>query len=462
MEKITFNCTKPKKNGLIRVRYRLREGRMVQLCHRSDIEASLLDLEKFNPDGTTKPRIQVYSSDLAVALKEEYNIMVKAYAVIKNKGLDRTSAVFEQVISEIKNPVELVRAEKEDIVARLRRYAAAYYRDGLIGKDREKHIYVVADKLERYLIIYGIRNISAEEFNLDRLMEFREFVFNEYKYVIEYENIYKDVKDPNKPTHRLSKNTVSTQLKILSSFFSALEDQDEIDKSPFHRMSKERRKTLFRTMYGEPFFLRKEELLKIIRTNVAPTLQDTKDAFVVQCAFGCRVSDLALMTMNTIAVSEEGIPFVHYFPKKENGTREASEEVKTPIVRYAFDIIMRTGFSFPIVKNVSGKDGYNARIKALLQQCKINRQISKYNEATNQNEYVPLYRESTSKLARKTHIDLMSKIQIDLYASGLHKEGSSAVKRYTHQEIRDQFALLNLAFDQRPYYVNEDLTIKKQ
>ena len=66
---------------------------------------------------------------------------------------------------------------------------------------------------------------------------------------------------------------------------------------------------------------------------------------------------------------------------------------------------------------------------------------------------------ASSKLARKTHVDMMSKVQVDQYASGLHKVGSSAVKRYTMMELKDRFTLMNAAFGQKPYKVDEELNI---
>ena len=53
----------------------------------------------------------------------------------------------------------------------------------------------------------------------------------------------------------------------------------------------------------------------------------------------------------------------------------------------------------------------------------------------------------------------MTKVQVDLYASGLHKQGSAAVNRYTHMELKDRFALMNAAFEQEAYKVNEQLVI---
>ena len=99
------------------------------------------------------------------------------------------------------------------------------------------------------------------------------------------------------------------------------------------------------------------------------------------------------------------------------------------------------------------------RIKYLLSVCKIDRPVPQYNEETRQNDYIPLHSVGRSKLARKTHVDMLNKVQIDLYASGLHKAGSTAVRRYTAMELKDRFALMNAAFDQSPYKVNKKLEV---
>ena len=234
-----------------------------------------------------------------------------------------------------------------------------------------------------------------------------------------------------------------------------------LDKALLYFLSKasDFSSAVMRTLYDEPFFLRKEELLKVLATEVPPMLQDTKDAFLVQCAFGCRIGDFQRMGMKTIAVSEEGIPYIRYTPQKTADRQESNVEVKTPIVRYAFDIIKRTGFSFPILRNVYGPNGYNASIKYLLSVCKIDREVAQYNEETRQNDYVPLSSVASSKLARKTHVDIMNKVQVDQWAAGLHKLGSNAVNRYTALELKDRFALVNAAFGQEPYRVNSKLNI---
>lgn len=85
-------------------------------------------------------------------------------------------------------------------------------------------------------------------------------------------------------------------------------------------------------------------------------------------------------------------------------------------------------------------------IKAILKTCGLDRKVAHNDESRKENVYLPLYEAGTSKLVRKTHVDMMNKVQIDKYAAGLYKAGSGAVNHYTALELRDRFALMNLAF----------------
>ena len=460
MERITYHLQSKKKKN-IKLVFRLRDGRDVQITHKSDIRADLADLEKLNPDGTVKGRISIYNTDLAKQLKNEFEIMTAAYAVMRESGLDMTSDVFEMEIARIKSPVAVEHKTIPSITERFRKYAEDALKYGIIGEARKKHIIVVSDKLERFLYINGISATTPAEFNETHLMEFREFIYNEYQFVKKYPKLYKDVKDQNKPKARLSMNTVASQLKMLQTFLNELENSDEIHKSPFRKLGKERRKVVMKTHYDDPIFLRKDELLKVMKAGVPEGMQDTKDAFILQCALGCRISDFQVMNMDSIAVNKDGIPYVHYIPKKTADDQVGNEEVTTPIVRFAFDIIKKTDFNFPILKNIYGAAGYNAKIKSLLRIAKIDREVPVFNEIPKTNEYKVLHTMGSSKLCRKTHVDIMNKVQVDMYAAGLHKEGSAAVTRYTQLELKDRFALMNVAFEQEPYKVNAKLKIVK-
>ena len=89
--------------------------------------------------------------------------------------------------------------------------------------------------------------------------------------------------------------------------------------------------------------------------------------------------------------------------------------------------------------------------------CGFDRKVNTYNETLRTNEYLPLYEAASTKLARKTHVDIMNKVQVNIYAAGLHRQGSGAVHRYTMMELADRFALMNVAFDQDDFRVDECL-----
>ena len=51
-------------------------------------------------------------------------------------------------------------------------------------------------------------------------------------------------------------------------------------------------------------------------------------------------------------------------------------------------------------------------------------------------------------------LGIQNKVQVNLYAAGLHREGSKAVKRYTMMELKDRFALMCVAFGAEQYKVD--------
>ena len=177
--------------------------------------------------------------------------MCQAYTLMCDQRLDMTTEVLERQIEALRNPVAAVRNENPSLVIRFRKYADSALRDGVIGENRYKHIMVVSEKLERFLIINGISKISAEEFDVDHLMEFREFMFDEYHFVEKYPKLYEKVKRQNRPEARLSMNTVTSQLKMFQTFFTELENLDEIRKSPFRKLGKDRKKSVMKTIAKE-------------------------------------------------------------------------------------------------------------------------------------------------------------------------------------------------------------------
>ena len=457
MHRITIFVRTAKKDGNIKLRFRLRDGRTVDLYHKSDIVADLKALDKFTDDGKPKPKVSVYDKELLSKITEVINAMDMAYSEMKNKGISMSGGNFEHIIDRILHPDKVAREESRTLLARFERFAKNGYRDGVFGELCSKQYEVIRKELERFLIINKIEDILPIDFTAEMLMELALFFRDEYLYVDRWQNLYTDVNNRNIPRERRSQNTVAAKMSKIHAFFNDLEDREEIVKSPFRKLGKERKRVVLKEQYDDPIYLYKEEFLCILNTDVPKPLQETKDAFMLQCAFGCRIGDFQGLAMEKVAVSPDGIPYIHYLPQKTK--REQRSEIETPIMRYALDIIKKYRFDIPVLKYVSGKSGYNSKIKTLLQFCKIDRMCKVFDEAMGDNTYKPLYELGSSKLCRKTHVDLMNKVQVNQYAAGLHSVGSDAVNRYTHLELRDRFLLMCAAFGQPEYKVNSNLEL---
>ena len=464
MEKIGIINRTNKKEGTVRIRFRLVDGRDVYMYHRSNIKADLQDLQKIDESGNFIPGIRKRSIsllDLQMSITEEIALMRQAYAKMKQNGIEMRSDLFEEAIQLERNPESGVRTEDNTLLARLDKFVEDSYSQGMWGENRYSLYKLVYKEVERFLTIKGKLAFTPSDFTPNDVLEYRQFIIDEYKYVKKWAALYVDESERNIPKEPRSSNTAATRVKQLKAFFSSLEDADEIAKSPFRKLGKERVKLATKERYDEPVYLYFEEFEAVMKKEVPDNLRETKDAFLLQCAFGCRVADFQKMTMENVGVDKNGIPYIHYLPNKTMNEQRDNAEIETPILRYALDIIKRYRFQFTILHYVSGEWGYNAKIKQLLKHCGIDRKCNVFNEEKRDNEYIPLHELASSKLCRKTHVDIMNKAQVNMYAAGLHRIGSDAVNRYTKLELADKFKLMCYAFGQEEYRVDGNLNVIK-
>ena len=466
MERITLYCRTTSARGTTNLRFRVTNGRAVTMYYSTGRKIPNEQLAAFTPEGTVRPRVTVYNPKLKAEIEEYFAAINAAYNHMKIKGMDMRSEVLQAEVDKILNPESteaiLHPHGEETFVQRFRRYVEEAYRDGIIGEHRHMHYDAMVRRMERFLHIKGHSQLMPEQFDVKMLMDYRQFIADEYLYVSQYPKLYQKDGRKRYPTKRISNNSVIHEMKGLRAFLNELENTDEIFKSPFRKISRERFKAMMRAKNDEPFFLRKAELKMIIETEVPQELQMAKDIFVLNCCIGARISDFFSFTMDKVSVSPEGIPYIHYIPHKTMKEMETMVEIKTPLVRIAYDIVMKTKLDFNQQNANYTIAVYNRELRKLLKFCGLDRPVSKFNETKGENEYFPLYELASSRLARKTHVDIMNKVQVNAYVAGLHAEGSDAVFRYTNLELTDRFALMNVAFGQKVYHVNPDLTLVKR
>ena len=336
--------------------------------------------------------------------------------------------------------------ETETLYKRFVRYLENAHRDGVIGDARYAVAICKAQKLKRFLIIKDHPAITANDFTADLVLEFRQFAYDEYQYVPHYSQLYPRTSGHRPPIKRCCNSTVVHDLKLLQAFFAELEAMGEIDHSPFRKIPIKKRRVIMHVMYDDPIFLRADEFRQVMETDVPKDLQWAKDMFVLNCVIGCRIGDLLRLTPDKVAVSDDGIPYVHYIPSKTAGRQTTNKEVVTPLIEPAVEIIRRTKLKLMDNNPNYGRQRYNKTLRKLLEFCGINRQVTLFCPDTCDNVCKPLYEVASSKLARKTHIDMLNKVQINYYAAGLHRTGSDAVFRYTFLELADRNVLMKAAF----------------
>jgi len=387
--------------------------------------------------------------------------MCKAYTLMQLRQMDMTGRIFEMEVTRVLSDsyMFIVRKSAHPLYPRLIRFIDEAHRDGVMGDGRYAVALGKAEKLRRFLVIIGRTSMQVREFTADMVLQFRRFLYDEYTYVPLYPDLYPRGSGHRPPKQRMRDTTVVHDLKLLQAFFAELENTREIRRSPFRSISVEKRRIMMHVMYDAPIFLRAEELRQVITTQVPSELQWVKDLFVLNCALGCRISDLLRLTMEKVAVSDDGIPYVHYVPRKTARMMTVNQELVTPLIAPALEIVQRTRLRLMDGNPHYGKQRYNKALRELLRVCGITRRVCVFDNETGDNCYRPICEVATSKLARKTHVDMMNKVQINYYAAGLHRADSDAVFRYTRLELADRYALLNAAFGEEDYRVDKELRV---
>ena len=468
--------------GVIRLRFRLQDTERckdekhpngVDLYHKSQIKADaglflwpetlksesakVRDAAKLKLDGEFKDGIKNTSKtqelkDLSEQIKKEIEAMRIVYAEIKEKDLVVDGKEFEAMIDRQLHPERVDRRQDNTLLGKFRKFYSSDY-SGLVLRDYQ----VVDGELFRWLSIIGRLDMVPSEFTVDDLLAFHAFLRDEYKYASQdkYAHLYAEMLERNIPKQERSQNTVASKIKKLRTFFNTISAEDINFRSPFSCLTKARRETLLKEEYDVPVCLCKDDFLKVMATEVPSSLQETKDIFLLHCNFGMRVEDFERLTMEDVKVSDEGIPYIRYVALKT--MNKSKDIIGTPILRYSLDIIKKYNFDFHCLKYLTGKSGYNKKIKELMRFCGIDTPCDVFDKKSKKVVSVPLYELASSKLARKTITNLMKEVQIDEYTTGLHK--SKAVERYRKMTLVDRFKLMNVAYAQPNYKVDKSLNV---
>lgn len=170
-----------KKDKEVNIRFRLSDGRDVQLFHKSEFMVLPILWDAKNEQYKAKSVIKLEQRTLFnSSINERKSLILSVYG--GDKSL--TSEKLEDLIDKHLHPEKYdITNRKESLCEMFQRYVDGWLDTGVIGSGRKKHYDVVIRELTRFFIINGIDGCPVEDFNKDTILKFREFLRTEYKLV---------------------------------------------------------------------------------------------------------------------------------------------------------------------------------------------------------------------------------------------------------------------------------------
>ena len=406
------------------VRFRLRDGRNIQLFHASELEVNPSDWDATRQEIKAKV---LYDAEKRAAFNkavaDRKNMMLEVYNAASDKeGLP--SELLDQEIDKRLHPDRY-------IVEQPRQTFFEAYEEFIekrkLSDWRVRAIQVVIRALKRYEL-YARRNVDRR-FTLDLdtvtplvLGDFEEFLRNEHTFCEQYPEIYEAVPESRTPQPR-GQNTINGILTKLRTFFIWANDVGKTTNNPFKNYIVEE------CVYGTPYYISIDERNKIYRTNLSrhPQLAIQRDVFVFQCLIGCRVGDLYKLTRENII---DGA--VEYIPRKTRDGHPVT--VRVPLNDTAKEIIAKyADYAGPSLFPLMAEQQYNKAIKRIFLAAGMKRRVTILNPLTREAEQRPIWEVASSHLARRAFVGNLYKQVKDPNLVGAlsgHKEGSRAFARY--------------------------------
>ena len=418
------------------VRFRLRDGRNVQLLYASSIEVKPEHWDAKREE--IKAKVAMNPEEKARFNKDVAELK-QLIADIYTRATDKenlTSVWLKEEIDKAQNP------EKYGIVARRETFFETFARFletrniSEVRKRNFKVIYRALQRFEIYKRLYSRPNyrLELDTMTPDHLREFEDFLKTEYQHFTkdeetgkficdkDYKPIFEAVPETRTPAQR-GQNTISDIFTKLRTFFLWAIETGETTNNPFKNYS------IKECIYGTPYYITIDERNALYKADLSsrPQLAIQRDIFVFQCLIGCRVGDLYKLTRSNIIKGA-----VEYVPRKTKEGRTIT--VRVPLNAIATEILERYASStkeqlLPFIS----EQKYNVAIKQAFTAAGITRPVTIINPTTREPEIKPINEIASSHLARRCFVGNLYKQVKDPNLVGAlsgHKEGSRAFARY--------------------------------
>lgn len=402
-----------------RLRFRLSDGRDVQLFYKTDIhiKVDLWDSVK-EQINTRKLCPSVYRDDINESVAALKAKLLRTYE--ENKGLITDSKMFQQLVDGV------IIDEKRD--CSIYTMIADFVNEKELANNTQiGYIKCLGGIIKRYeglckakgkpFVFEDVRYLTSKV-----MAELIDYIKNEHVYIKANPALY--AKNKKLSHERKGIGTTNHLLCRLNALVKWMRGKRLVPQTLSYDINLERE------ALSTPFYLTLEERDKIAAIDLShdKSLENVRDAFILQCYIGCRFSDLIRLTEDNITDGN----YIEYVPQKTRGGN--CRVVRVPLHPNAQKII-QAHTKLGVFRALKTKWGvtYNHKIKQICKIAGLDRKVIIINPSTRMEEIKPLYEVVTSHTARKTFIgNLYKKVRdpnIIASMSG-HIEGSKAFARY--------------------------------
>jgi len=413
-----------KKANDVNVRFRLSDGRNIQLFHKSEltVNSDLWDEKnqciKAKVIFDTEKRI---TFNKAVMARKE--LLIDVYNANPRKD-ELTSDLLDIEIDKVLNPHKYFVPVEEEKQPTFFEAFDEFLAKRKISDVRKNNFKVIKRALQRYEVYKAVKHkpvtLHFDTITSDTLRDIEEFLCNEHQIFIDLPEIYKLFPEKRIPQKR-GQNTINDIFTKLRTLYLWAIEVGKTHNNPFKGYAVEE------CVYGTPFYISIEERNILYKANLAkrPPLAVQRDIFVFQCLIGCRVGDLYKMTKDNVMNGA-----IEYVPRKTKEGRPIT--VRVPLNATALEILNRYPEGPKLLPYIS-EQKYNASIKDMFRLAGLTRMVTVINPTTREEEKQPLDKLASSHLARRCFVGNLYKQVKDPNLVGSlsgHKEGSKAFARY--------------------------------
>lgn len=419
-----------KKKDKANVRFRLRDGRKIQLFYKSSLEVNPCNWDAVKQEIKAKVVYDtVKRAEFNNSVATMKNLILEVYVSIRHKT-DLTSDLIEIEVDKRLNPDRYgLSKSNHSFIETLNEFIC----NRKISEVRKTNFRVISRALQRFELYKQSTEsknfkLSFDDFSPELLGEVERFMRDEHKLYIKYPYIYTAVSESRTPQPR-GQNTLNDILTKIRTFFIWANDQDKTKNNPFSKFK------IGECVYGTPFYISVAERNKLYITDFSkrPQLGIQKDVFIFQCVIGCRVGDLYNLTKANVINGA-----IEYIQTKTKDGHPIT--IRVPLNSIAKEILEKyKDFEGPGLLPFISEQKYNDAIKDMFLLAGITRIVTIINPTTREEEKRPINEVASSHLARRCFVGNLYKQVKDPNLVGVlsgHKEGSKAFARY--REIDDE------------------------